>query len=118
MKTILVVEDDEPSLKLLRELLTRERHRVLASRSMREAFALAAGERPDLILVDLDLAAAGGLAAVRMLKTDPQLRIVPVLALSSGSEDRTRAAEAGCSSCIAKPLQAKPLLEAVRKLLG
>jgi two-component system cell cycle response regulator DivK len=118
VKTVLVVEDDEPSLKLVRSFLSRERHRVLGAKNLEEALGLAGGERPDLILVDLGLAGIDGLTATRMIKSDPQLRSIPVLALSAEADARARAAEAGCSGCIAKPLQLKQFLAMVRKYLS
>jgi two-component system cell cycle response regulator DivK len=120
VKTILVVEDDEPSLKLVRTILTRERHRVLGAKNVKEALELAGGERPDLILMDLELAGIDGLAATRMIKSDPQLRSIPVLALSAGAEAdaQARAAEAGCSGYLTKPLQLKQFLAVVRKHLS
>lgn len=118
MKTVLVVEDDEPSLKLVRAFLSRERHRVLGAKSVEEALELAGRERPDLILMDLGLAGIDGFTATRMIKSDPQLRSIPVLALSAEADAQARAAEAGCSGCITKPLQLKQFLAIVRRFLS
>jgi two-component system cell cycle response regulator DivK len=118
VKTILVVEDDEPSLKLVRSFLSRERHRVLGAKNVQEALDLAGRERPDLILMDLGLAGIDGFTATRMIKSDPQLRSIPVLALSAEADAQARAAEAGCSGCIAKPFQIKQFLAIVRRYLA
>jgi CheY-like chemotaxis protein len=120
VKTVLVVDDDELNLKLLRTVLTRERHRVLGARNAREALSLACEHHPDLILMDLRLPGIDGLQATRMLKSDPQLRSIPVVALSGGAsgDAQARAAEAGCSGYITKPLDLKQLISTVRGYLA
>jgi CheY-like chemotaxis protein len=120
VKTVLVVDDDELDLKLVRTVLTRERHRVLGAKNAEEALRLACEQRPDLILMDLRLPGIDGLQATRMLKSDPQLRGIPVVALSASAMGnvQARAAEAGCSGYITKPLDLKQFIATVRRYLA
>ena len=105
--TVLVVEDNPVNRTLARNVLRSRGYRVLEADTAEEGMELARSERPHLILMDLELPGLSGIEATRRLKADPQTRGIPVVALSSRVEahDETRALEAGCAGCIAKPIR-------------
>ncbi len=105
-KKILIVEDNALDMKLFHDLLELHGCSTLRAREGREALALARGERPDLILMDMRLPGASGLEVTRWLKEDDDLRSIPVIAVTAylmgGDGERFR--KEGCEACIAKPI--------------
>jgi len=106
---VLVVEDNETSMKLVSVLLERDGYNVLEARSAEQAIATTRAQRPDLILMDLGLPGMDGLAATRILKKDPQTDGIPVIALTAHAmkADEDRAMEAGCAGYIPKPVDTR-----------
>lgn len=118
-KTILVVEDNDLNMKLVQALLRRDSYRVLASGNAEKGLDLARSEKPDLILMDLQLPGMDGLSAIRILKKDPLLKQTPIAALTAYAmaEDLEKAREAGCDCYITKPFDIQSFAETIRKLL-
>ncbi len=114
-KTILVVEDNPLNMKLVRTLLRKNSFRVLEAENAERGLDLAREEKPDLILMDIQLPGMDGLSAVRILKADPVLKKVPVAALTSYAMegDVEKAREAGCDGYISKPINTRCFLETV-----
>ena len=119
MTTILVVEDNETNMKLSTFLLESADYTVLAAGTAEIGLTLARERRPDLILMDIQLPGMDGLQATALLKADAATRHIPVIALTAlamkGDEERILAA--GCDGYIAKPLDYKQFLTAVRERL-
>ncbi|MFU8855778.1 MAG: response regulator [Deferrisomatales bacterium] len=117
--TVLVVEDNEDNRALVVKVLTRQGYRVLEALSGEEALDLAAREHPDLVLMDLNLRGMSGFDATRRLKEDPELRGVPVVALTAYAMvgDRERALAAGCDGYLSKPVDVRRLPETVAGFL-
>lgn len=115
MARVLVIEDNAANLKLAEFLLQSAGHAVLAASDAELGLLLALDERPDLILMDIQLPGMDGLEATRQLKADPRTAAIPVLALTAltmkGDEERILAA--GCNGYIAKPVSYRELLGAV-----
>jgi len=115
MATILIVEDNPPNLTLATFLLTSAGHVVISAVDAEAGLMLARAERPDVILMDIQLPGMDGLAATALLKADPLTRAIPVIALTAlamkGDEERIRAA--GCDGYIAKPLRYQEFLTTV-----
>ncbi len=113
-KKILIVEDNALDMKLFRDLLELHGCSTLRAREGREALALARGERPDLILMDMRLPGASGLEVTRWFKEDDDLRSIPVIAVTAylmgGDGERFR--KEGCEACIAKPISIAGFLRA------
>jgi len=111
-KVVLVVEDNMLNMKLIRSLLQRGKYRVLEAENAEAGLAVAHQSRPDLILMDIQLPGMDGLVATRILKEDPILREIPVLALTAHAMagDEQKALEAGCSGYITKPLDTRNFL--------
>jgi two-component system cell cycle response regulator DivK len=112
MKKILIVEDVEFNQDLLIQLLEDDYELVIASDGA-QGVDLAVSEMPDLILMDMSLPVLDGWEATRTLKSDPDLRHIPVIGLSAHAMngDRQKALEAGCQDYLTKPLDEDLLME-------
>lgn len=119
MAKILVVEDNPANLKLAEFVLRKAGHEVLKASDASAGIELARRERPQLVLMDIQLPGMDGLAATRAMKSDPALAGIRVLALTAfamkGDEERMLAA--GCDGYLAKPFAYPDLLDAVARHL-
>ena len=115
-KCILVVEDQEDNRQILRDLLGNAGYELTEAENGEEAIAAVAKRRPDLILMDIQLPVMDGYAATRRIRTNPDLKSVPIIAVTSyalaGDEDKARAA--GCDGYVSKPYSPRDLLAKVR----
>jgi CheY-like chemotaxis protein len=116
---ILVVEDNERNLKLVRDVLQFAGYEVISARSGEQGVALAKERSPDLVLMDLQLPAMDGTEALRILRNDPDTREIPVVAVTAFAmkEDRDRALHAGFDSYLEKPISVRTFPELVRGFL-
>lgn len=105
-RTILIIEDNEQNLYLATFLLERCGFSVVQARSGPEGIVLATKSRPDLILLDIQLPLMDGYCVARELRNNPELKDVPIVAVTSYAMagDRELALEAGCSGYIEKPI--------------
>jgi two-component system cell cycle response regulator DivK len=114
-KTVLIVEDNELNMKLFNDLLTANGYKTLQVRDGRGVVDLARVERPDLILMDIQLPEISGLDVTKLLKSDPELKSIPVVAVTAfamkGDEERIR--QGGCDGYIAKPIAVASFLKTV-----
>ena len=119
-KTVMIVEDNELNMKLFHDLLDAHGYRTLQTRNGMEALRLARQERPDLILMDIQLPEVSGLEVTKWLKDDESLCGIPVIAVTAfamkGDEERIR--RGGCEAYISKPISIATFLDAVRRHLG
>jgi two-component system, cell cycle response regulator DivK len=116
---ILLVEDQEDNRRIIRDLLTSVGYQLIEAEDGEAGVRLAAAERPDLILMDIQLPLLDGYEATRRIKADPELRAIPVVAVTSYalSGDETKAVAAGCDAYVAKPFSPRQLLAVIRGLL-
>ena len=119
-KRILVVEDQTDSRRIMRDLLVSAGYDVLEAETGQDGVKLAESERPDLILMDLQLPVIDGLEATRRIKANPELRPTPVIAVTSYalSGDNEKAMAAGCDSYFSKPVSPRTLLAKINAILG
>ncbi len=119
MARILIVEDNPANMRLAVFLLQNASHTVLCAIDAEAGLTLARAERPDLILMDIQLPGMDGLAATALLKQDPATAAIPVIALTAMAklEDEEKAMLAGCDGYIAKPLSIRGLYAAIDMLL-
>jgi len=117
---ILVVEDNEKNLKLVRDVLIQSGFRISEARTAEDALDRVAETAPDLILMDIGLPGMSGVEAVRKLKSDPATASIPVCALTAFAmeEDRERCMEAGFDGYLVKPITVTELPDQVRALIG
>lgn len=116
---ILIVEDNELNLKLFRDLLAANGFETVETREGLEAISLTRNMRPDLILMDIQLPEISGLDITRKIKADPELRHIPVIAVTAFAmkDDETRILEAGCEAYLSKPIAIDQFLTVVRRFL-
>jgi two-component system cell cycle response regulator DivK len=120
MARILVIEDNAANMKLASLLLGSAGYAVLCAVDAETGLTLARNERPDLILMDVQLPGMDGLAASALLKKDPATAAIPIIALTAmamkGDKEKTTAA--GCDGYVAKPLRHHELLAMIDALLA
>jgi two-component system cell cycle response regulator DivK len=118
-KLILVVEDQDDNMQILRDLLVSAGYEMVLAENGEEALAAVAKQRPDLILMDIQLPIMDGYEATRRIKADPASQSIPIIAVTSYalSGDEARAREAGCDDFVPKPYSPRQLLAKVREYL-
>ena len=114
-KSILVIEDNALNMKLVRSLLQIGKYNVLEAMNAETGIQLARENMPDLVLMDIQLPGMDGLTATRIIKSDPKLQDIPVVALTSYAMqgDDEKAKLAGCTGYIAKPIDTRSFLDIV-----
>lgn len=119
-KRILVVEDQEDLRGVLRDLLTGSEYDMIEAEDGAIGVEKAKAEKPDLILMDIQMPVLDGYDATRQIKADPNLRTVPVIAISSFAMkgDEEKAVAAGCDCYVTKPYSPMQLLRLIRGLLN
>ena len=117
---VLVVEDNPVNLELVAALLESEGCGVILAETADVSLRLAAAERPDLILMDIQLPGLSGYDATRRLKADPATTGIPVVALTAHAMrgEEARAREAGFDAFLTKPIDTQAFRETLRRFLG
>ena len=117
--SVLIVEDNELNMKLFHDLLEAHGMDILMTRNGADALAVAKAERPDLIVMDIQLPEMSGLEVTETLKADPQLAPIPVIAVTAfamkGDEERIR--QAGCEAYLSKPISIDNFINTVKSFL-
>jgi len=118
-KRILVVEDHADNRQIIRDMLAPTGYEITEVENGEEALAAIANQRPDLILMDIQLPVMDGYETARRIKADPALRSIPIIAVTSyalsGEEKKARAA--GCDEYVPKPFSPRQLLAKIRNFL-
>jgi len=119
MSLILIVEDNEKNLKLVRDVLQVKGFSTIEAGSAEDGIKLAAERKPDLILMDIQLPGMNGIDALKALRADKATDTIPIVAVTASvmQQDRTLIMEAGFDGYIGKPINIKEFLDAVRKAL-
>jgi two-component system cell cycle response regulator DivK len=119
-RRILVVDDQEDLRGVLRDLLAGSGYTVIEAADGEAGVAKAKSDRPDLILMDIQMPVIDGYEATRRIKDDSDLKQIPIVAVSSfamkGDEEKARAA--GCDHYVTKPYSPMQLLRLIRGFLG
>ena len=118
-RRVLVVEDQADNRRIVRDLLTRSGYEIVEATTGEEGVTLAETQRPDLILMDIQLPVIDGYEAARRIKANPELHHIPIIAVTSYalSGDDVKAFAAGCNDYVAKPFSPRALLAKVREYL-
>lgn len=118
-KTVLIVEDNELNMKLFHDLLEANGIRTIQTRDGRNVLEMARAHRPDVILMDIQLPEISGLEVTKMLKRDPELKSIPVIAVTAfamkGDEQKIR--EGGCEDYISKPISVSRFMDVIQSYL-
>jgi two-component system, cell cycle response regulator DivK len=118
-KRILVVEDQEDNRQILRDLLGNAGYDMVEAENGEEALAEVEKQRPDLILMDIQLPVMDGYEATRRIKANPDLKAIPIIVVTSYalSGDEGKARDAGCDAYVTKPYSPRQLLAKVKEFL-
>ena len=118
-KRILVVEDQEDDRQIIRDMLAGTGYAITEAEDGEQALAAVAKERPDLILMEIQLPSMDGYEAMRRIRTNPTLLSIPIIAVTSftpsGEEQKARAA--GCDDFVPKPYSPRELLAKIRQYI-
>jgi len=119
-KRILVIEDQEDNRQIVRDLMTASGYELIEATTGEEGLEAAARERPDLILMDIQLPGIDGYEVTRRIKADPKLRKIPIIAVTSYalSGDDKKAFAAGCDGYVTKPYSPRLLLAKIHEYLS
>ncbi len=119
MKRVLVVEDNETNLYLIRFILEKNGYEVIEAREGAIGVELAIKEKPDLILMDVQLPDINGLEATKRIRASGTDSKIPIIALTSYamSGDREKALAAGCTSYIEKPIKPDTFIAEMQKYI-
>ncbi|HSS71747.1 MAG TPA: response regulator [Casimicrobiaceae bacterium] len=119
MSLILIVEDNEKNLKLVRDVLQVKGFSTIEAGSAEDGIKLAAERKPDLILMDIQLPGMNGIDALKALRADKETASIPIVAVTASvmQQDRTLIMEAGFDGYIGKPINIKEFLDSVRTAL-
>ena len=120
MNPILIVEDNDKNLKLVRDVLQFKCYRTVAATTATEGLRLARQEQPILILMDIQLPDFDGITALLRLREDPVTRQIPVIAVSASAmpDEQHRIVASGFNAYITKPIEVKSFVETVEKFAG
>ncbi|MBN2352183.1 MAG: response regulator [Spirochaetales bacterium] len=118
-RVILVIEDNEQNLYLVRFLLEKAGYEVIAARDGRSGIETAAAVKPDLILLDIQLPVMDGYAVASEIRRNPDLAATPLVAVTSYamSGDREKTIAAGCDGYLEKPIDPDSFINDIRRFL-
>jgi two-component system, cell cycle response regulator DivK len=119
MSLILIVEDNERNLKLVRDVLQVKGYRTIEAMTGEDGVKLATEHKPDLVLMDIQLPGISGIDALRALRADPATAGIPIIAVTASvmQQDRKQIMEAGFDAYVGKPINLKEFLAAVQHAL-
>lgn len=119
-KKVLIVEDNELNMKLFHDLLEAHGISTMQTRDGRAVVEMVRADRPDLIIMDIQLPEISGLEVTQLLKSDEDLKSIPVIAVTAfamkGDEQKIR--DGGCEDYISKPISVSTFIEVVQKHLN
>jgi len=119
MSLILIVEDNEKNMKLVRDVLQAKGYATVEAVTGEDGVRLAAERKPDLILMDIQLPGISGIEALRQLRANRETATIPAVAVTASvmQQDRKQITEAGFNGYLGKPINLKEFLETVRAML-
>ena len=120
MKTILIVEDNEKNMKLVRDILRHKGYQTIEAQTGGDGVRLACERRPDLILMDIQLPDIDGFEALRRIRADAALDAVPVVAVSASvmPDDKQKIVTSGFDAFVSKPINLKQFVETVERFVN
>jgi CheY-like chemotaxis protein len=115
----LLAEDNEANIITISSYLNAKGYRIISAKNGKEAIAMTYAESPDIILMDIQMPEMDGLATIRQLRQDPNLKHIPIIALTAlaMAGDRERCLEIGADDYLSKPVRLKELAATIHQLL-
>jgi two-component system cell cycle response regulator DivK len=119
MSLILIIEDNDKNLKLVRDVLQVKGYATIEAMNAEDGLVLARERKPDLILMDIQLPGMNGIEALGVLRAEPGTAAIPVVAVTASvmAQDRSKITEAGFNAYVGKPINLKEFLDTVRRVL-
>ena len=119
MSRILIVEDNEKNMKLVRDVLQAKGYDTIEAGTGEDGVRLATEHKPDLVLMDIQLPGISGIEALRQLRANPETSGIPAVAVTASvmQQDRKHITEAGFDGYLGKPINLKEFLDTVRAML-
>jgi len=119
-KSVLIVEDNELSMKLFHDLLEAHGYATLQAQNGMEVLSLLRRHRPHLILMDIQLPEVSGLEVTRWIKDDEELKDIPVVAVTAFAMrgDEEKILGGGCAAYITKPISVASFIKTIERFLG
>jgi len=119
MSLILIIEDNEKNLKLVRDVLQVKGYETIEAVTGEDGLVLAASRKPDLVLMDIQLPGISGIDALRAMRADPATARIPAIAVTASvmQQDRKHIMEAGFDAYLGKPLDLREFLATVKRIL-
>ena len=119
MSLVLIVEDNDKNLKLVRDVLQVKGYETIEAGSAEDGIELARNRNPDLVLMDIQLPGMNGIDALKVLRADASTAGIPVIAVTASvmQQDRNLITEAGFDGYIGKPINLKEFIDTVRAML-
>jgi len=119
MNTILIVEDNDKNMKLVRDVLQAKGYATIEAGTGEDGVRLAAEHTPDLVLMDIHLPGISGIEALSRLRADAATAAIPVAAVTASvmQQDRAMIMDAGFDAYVSKPISLREFLDTVRTLL-
>ena len=114
---VLIVEDNELNLKLFSDLLIYQNYNVIISKDGHDILNLVETEKPDIILMDIQLKGISGIDIIKLLKINPKTLSIPIIAVTAFAmqNDEKRILESGCEAYLSKPVAIKELFDTIKK---
>jgi two-component system, cell cycle response regulator DivK len=119
MKRVLIIEDNEDNLYLIKFILENNKIDVISAKTGSEGYKIALDEKPDLILMDIQLPDINGLEVTRMIRGTVGFDSIPIIAITSYAMpgDKQKSLAAGCTGYIEKPLDPETFMDSINKFL-
>lgn len=119
-KKVLCIEDNDSNMRLVSRIVQAEKHELVEAYDGLSALSLLEHERPDIILLDINIPGMDGLELARRIKRDSRLASIPIIATTANvlTGDRERCIAAGCDEYLPKPLDVRELQSVLRSYLG
>lgn len=116
---VLIAEDNPENLDMLRRRLERRGHEVFAAPDGQQAVQMTGEVRPDIVLMDVSMPVLSGLEATRAIRSQPEVAMIPIVALTAHAMDgdRARCLEAGCDAYATKPVDLPSLIATMERLV-
>jgi two-component system cell cycle response regulator DivK len=120
MSLVLIIEDNEKNMKLVRDVLQIKGYETMEAVSAEDGLALVAERKPDLVLMDIQLPGMNGIECLLVLRANPATAAIPVIAVTASvmQQDRKHITEAGFDAYLGKPLDLKEFLDTVQRVLA